>query len=84
MKARIGELGVLATLLGDYHDLDVLRQQITGLSSVSVDSNTTHQLLCMIEQRQEEIRSRSHHYGRKLFADKPKHLFQRIRRYWNA
>lgn len=80
MKARIGELDNLATLLGDYHDLDVLRARVEDLA----DRDATGPLYAMIGQRQEAIRQEAHPMGKRVFAEKPKHLVRRLQCYWQA
>ncbi len=80
MKARIGELDDLATLLGDYHDLDVLRARVEGLA----DRDATGPLDEMIGQRQQAIRQEAHPTGKRVFAEKPKHLIRRLQCYWQA
>jgi CHAD domain-containing protein len=84
MSARIGELDKLATLLGDYHDLVVLRRRVEDLASEVDDVELAQRVLDVIERRQEEIRLGAHPCGRKLFAEKPKHLRRRFEAYWNA
>jgi CHAD domain-containing protein len=84
IKARIAQLDELATLLGDYHDLDVLRPRIQSLHRQTAATKTKQRFLRMIEERQNEIRSQARHYGNKIFAEKPKHLCRRFRCYYNA
>jgi len=84
MKARMKELDKLATLLGDYHDLDVLRLRIRSMSDSSVNTNAMNRLLDMMDRRQNEIRAEAKPRGNKLFAEKPKHLCRRFVSCWGA
>ncbi|MBN1362289.1 MAG: CHAD domain-containing protein [Sedimentisphaerales bacterium] len=84
MKARIGELDRLATLLGDYHDLDVLAARLVDLPNEAADEDTTAQLRLTIGRRQEQIRQEARPRGERLFAEKTKHLRRRVQAYWNA
>jgi CHAD domain-containing protein len=84
LKARIGELDKLATLLGDYHDLDVLRPRIKSMSNSPVNTDAPRRLLDITDERQKEIRTEAQPLGKKLFAEKPKHLCRRFASYWSA
>lgn len=84
IKARIGETKTLSDLLGDDHDLTVLRDLVNegqiGFSKPGLQAT----LLGLIERRQAELRGEARPLGARLFAEKPKHLAKRIERYWAA
>jgi CHAD domain-containing protein len=84
MKARIGELDTLADLLGDYHDLVVLKSTIESEPEEAGDVDVRARFCALLEQRQGEIRREARPLGQRLFVEKPKHINRRFRGYWDA
>ena len=83
LKARVDELDRLATLLGDYHDLDVLRSQVERMAG-QTDPQARDRLGAIMDERQQQLRNEAHPLGAKLFAEKSKHLCRRVECFWNA
>ena len=82
MIATAFELGTLSDLLGDDHDLAVMRTLLTAdPAAVAVDLDA---LVQMIDDRRRVLRRSARVLGRRLFAEKPNHLRRRFRAYWNA
>jgi CHAD domain-containing protein len=72
----------LADLLGDDHDLAVLRQQLTSKDTpVPVDSGAVVEL---IDHRRQELQTEAIALGERVYADSPKAFRRRMRRSWNA
>jgi CHAD domain-containing protein len=72
----------LADLLGDDHDLGVLRQTLTrDHVAVVVDLDA---LVGLIDHRREELQTEAIHIGQRVYAEKPKAFRRRLRRSWNA
>jgi CHAD domain-containing protein len=72
----------LADLLGDDHDLGVLRQNMTrGELAVPVDLDAVTGL---IDHRRLELQAEAIHIGQRVYAEKPKAFRRRMRRSWNA
>ncbi|MFZ1996757.1 MAG: CHAD domain-containing protein [Solirubrobacteraceae bacterium] len=72
----------LADLLGDDHDLGVLRQTLTHDDlPVAVDQDAVVRL---IDHRRAELQTEALHIGGRLYAEKPKAFRRRMRRAWNA
>ncbi len=72
----------LADLLGDDHDLGVLRRALTsGRISAAVDLDAVVRL---IDHRRAELQSESVQLGRRVYAEKPKAFRRRMKRSWNA
>ena len=78
LKPWIGELDRLASQLGDYHDLDVLRQRIGRMPPQVVSPETACRLRELIQARQKDIRAEMLPLGQRVFAEKPKHLTRRL------
>jgi CHAD domain-containing protein len=72
----------LADLLGDDHDLGVLRQTLTGDHlAVAVDLDA---VVGLIDHRRAELQTEAIHIGERVYAEKPKAFRRRMKRAWNA
>jgi CHAD domain-containing protein len=72
----------LADLLGDDHDLGVLRQTLTrDHIAVAVDLDAVVRL---IDHRRAELQAEAIHIGERVYAEKPKAFRRRMQRSWNA
>lgn len=69
------EAHTLSDLLGDDHDLAVLRVQAAGLAT-GLDENSISTLGALIECRRSELQAKAFKLGERLYSDKPK-LFAR-------
>lgn len=83
MRARRDEAGRLADLLGDEHDLTVLSQTL-GTEKELASLDGTAALLGLAAQHRKELRRHARPLGRRLLAEKPKHLSRRLGTYWAA
>jgi CYTH domain-containing protein/CHAD domain-containing protein len=77
MAARTHDL---ADLLGDHHDLAVLRADLDGRAGIEDRAA----LASPIERRQGELLEQALELGARLFAEKPKAFRARFRAYWRA
>jgi CHAD domain-containing protein len=84
MKGLAGEAGQLADLLGDDHDLAVLRETLAGDRDASGEPERVDVLSGLAQRRQGELRDAAWSLGRRLFADKPRRFCRRMHRYWQA
>lgn len=84
MKARRDEADLLADLLGDDHDLSVLRATLLEQPEDFGGEDTLPAVMGLIAQYQAELRQRAELLGLRLFAEKPKRLASRFRAYWAA
>jgi CHAD domain-containing protein len=73
----------LSDLLGDHHDLAVLREDAEGRAGL-LRRETLDSLDELIEQRQAELLDDALAVGEKLYAEKPKKLVARIEGYWTG
>ena len=72
----------LADLLGDDHDLVVLRQALTGEAShTAADLNA---VVGLIDHRQQELRTQALQLGGRVYAEKPRAFVRRMRAMWRA
>lgn len=84
LEAHYEELKRLSDLLGDDHDLVVLRQTVEAGQSPELDERTTAGLKQRVERRRCELQAEAVPLGRLLFAEKPKQLARRFLHYWCA
>lgn len=71
----------LTDLLGDHHDLAVLR---ADLRERHLGEAGTRALEAAIDARQAELAGEAFDLGRRLYAERPKAYGRRLRRYWEA
>jgi CHAD domain-containing protein len=71
----------LADLLGDHHDLAVLRADLTARS---LPTDTAEAFAEAIDRRQGELADAAFKLGRRLYAEKPKTFCRRLRAYWRT
>jgi CHAD domain-containing protein len=74
----------LTQLLGDEHDLAVLRETVTAGPSAFGGDSALEALLALIDRRREELRQEAFPLGRRLYADRPKVFTARMKSYWKA
>jgi CHAD domain-containing protein len=74
----------LSDLLGDHHDLAVLRAEAKASPGCFEGSKDRKRLTGLIEKRQDELLSRALELGDRLYAEKPKDFTKRIGTYWAA
>jgi hypothetical protein len=76
------DLHRLADLLGDDHDLGVLRERLTsGRLHVGADVDG---IVGLIEHRQAELQAQALVLGGRVYAEKPAVFVRRMRRAWDA
>jgi CHAD domain-containing protein len=73
----------LSDLLGDDHDLVVLREMLLCEGSQLATDAEREACLNAIEGRRAELREEFEPLGRLIYAEKPKHLRGRLEKYWN-
>lgn len=84
MKALAAQAGSLADLLGDEHDLAVLRQTLAAEPDAFGTPGDVDAILELIGRRREELRADARLLGRRLYADKPAVFTDRLGAYWEA
>jgi CHAD domain-containing protein len=84
IKTRCDEADVLSDVLGDDHDLSVLRETLMEGDVDFGGEETIQALLGLITQRQIELRAKAKQLGARLYAEPPKRFVKRLRSYWKA
>jgi CHAD domain-containing protein len=81
LEATAEEAHRLTELLGDHHDLALLR---VDLRERNLGEDERAALEAAIDRRQEELAAAAFPLGRRLYAEPPKAFNRRLRRYWQA
>jgi CHAD domain-containing protein len=72
----------LADLLGDAHDLSMLRGYVESHPQCFEDATSKRGLLAVIDRREEALRDKALKRGRRLYERKPKRFVRAIERGW--
>lgn len=83
LKGRRKEVKVLGTMLGEEHDLAVLRATLEAETSSS-STEGAGALLKLARERRAELRAAMRPLGARIFAERPKALPRRYGGYWRA
>lgn len=84
MKPYAASLEELSRLLGDHHDLFMLRTIIAASPAEFGRSATVIRLLDQIEARQTELATKAFEIGRHVFGERPTPWLARMRNHWDA
>jgi CHAD domain-containing protein len=72
----------LSELLGDDHDLALLREALaSGDIEAPVDADA---VIGLIDHRREELQTTAIHVGQRVYAESPKAFRRRLKRHWRA
>jgi hypothetical protein len=82
VRRRAGDR--LSDLLGDDHDLAVLRETLLKEPDGFGDRHTIQALVGLIDRRSDELRALAKPLGSRLFAEKPKCFAARLEQYWQT
>lgn len=72
----------LADLLGDGHDLQMLRDYVTARPELFEHADHAQALLAVIDRRSDALRDKALKRGRKLYDQSPKRFVKRVGRGW--
>ncbi len=84
LKSRAEEADKLGDLLGDDHDLAVLRAQIVETPDAFGTEQDIQAFLGLMDQCRERLQQKSFLIGRRLFAEKPGGICKRFGKYWDV
>jgi CHAD domain-containing protein len=73
----------LSDLLGDHHDLAVLRDDALERRELLADGEL-ERVLAAISERQDELADKAISLGHRIYAEKPKAFVRRLQSYWQA
>jgi CHAD domain-containing protein len=79
-----GQVHNLTQLLGDDHDLAVLRQKVAADPDRYGGDSTVETLLALIDRRREELQEQAISLGQRVYLDRPRDFANRIKGYWKA
>jgi CHAD domain-containing protein len=83
MEELAGEADRMSDLLGDDHDLAVLRQMLTRAARPA-DEGEREALLALIDRRRAELEQEVLVLGQRFFQDRPRELARRLKGYWKT
>jgi hypothetical protein len=82
VKGQARDLDRLADVLGDDHDLAVLRERLTaGTQPPHVDVDA---VIGLLDHRRAELQGEAWQLGQRIYAEKPKAFLARVKRSWKA
>ena len=84
MEVLAAELDELGELLGEEHDLSVLRSTVMTEMDRPIRASTLQALLALIDARQGQLRERARQIGRRVYAERPQNFVRRLQGYWQA
>jgi CHAD domain-containing protein len=84
LKARRQELHTLGELLGDDHDLAVLRARLHAEPEEHGGTDLVAAITGLLDRRRATLQVRADHLGARMFAEKPGAFVERIGTYWEA
>ena len=84
MKALAAEAKLLADMLGDDHDLAVLRETLVRERDDLGDREQIEALAALAQRRQDQLRAQAQTLGWRLFADTPADYCRRLHASWHA
>ena len=84
LDARRKAAGHLAELLGDLHDLAVLRAVARAEADCFAEAKDMNDFLTLIDDRAAALETEAFALGHRMFADKPSALGKRWGEYWKV
>jgi CHAD domain-containing protein len=78
------EARALSNVLGEHHDLSVLKQLVNGELSGVLNNKEQTALLDLIAKRQQKLQKKAAKLGRQLCAEKGKEFVSRMHEYWQS
>ena len=83
LGAVVDEADQLAELLGDFHDLAVLRAALDDHPEATTDQQAEY-LRAAIDDAATDLRRRAVPLGLRLYAEPPQRFIERVEAYWDA
>jgi hypothetical protein len=84
MRPTATQAETLTDLLGDDHDLAVLRSLLDTELKGTVSGEVAETLKGLIDSRRADLQYSAMSLSEKLFAESPRHFVERIKTYWKA
>ncbi len=84
MRARADEVDALGEMLGDHHNLSVLRSLLLADPDCVARKEAIVIFTGLIDRRQRDLQAACRPLGERLFAEKPKRFVSRLGDYWEV
>lgn len=84
LKELANQVHTLSSLLGDDHDLFLLRQTLANGPDVFGGTSTLETLFALIDRRRAELQQEAFLLGQRIYRDRPRAFTSRIKGYWKA
>lgn len=84
MRCQADELKTLSELLGDHNDLSVLETTLMQLPGEVISDDEKDIWKSRIAREKEQLRRQAIRLGRRIYAEPPGHLIDRVEHYWKA
>ena len=84
MEPLAREAHALSDVLGEHHDLSVLKQLMSGELSGILGNKEREALLVLIARRHQKLQKKAAKLGQRLCAEKGKEFVSRLHGYWQA
>jgi CHAD domain-containing protein len=84
LEVRETALKELSDMLGDDHDMTVLREILQNEPALLPDAEAGELFAKVIERRKSELREEAELFGRRLFAGTPKSQGRQMQAYWDT
>ena len=84
MKSYRRKVRDLSNILGDDHDLSLLRDILLEELASAASEHRIQVLLGLIDRMSAELRIRAHKLGRRVYAETPKQFRRRLGAYWKV
>jgi CHAD domain-containing protein len=84
IKELENESDQIGNLLGDNHDLAMLRKTLAEDSSKFGDPQDREMLTALIDRRRSELEEKAKLLGERFFGEKPKQFAKQLHAYWNT
>jgi len=84
VAARAEAANGLGELLGQHHDLAVLREALLGRASAGVGAGLAGSFVALVDRHRAHLEATARPLGMRLFAETPSRIGIRYERYWAA
>ena len=84
MRCQADELKILSELLGDHNDLAVLEATLMQLPEEVIGDEEKDVWRNRIEREKGQLRRHAIRLGRRIYAEPPGHLVDRMATYWEV
>lgn len=74
----------LSDLLGDHHDLAVLKRTVARVPDDFGGRERVRAFLRFVDRRRIQLQREAHALGQRVYAEKPKCIVRRLLAYWRA